>query len=177
MIGRTSVQVSKLAKRSIYTNAIGCIAGRNILNKIPINHRYVPLVSFRRSFVEGSTGGFQIPEEVRKLSDQEYHTTANTFMEKLIDQLEEISELHPTEIPDVELSQGVLTLVVPKFGTYVINKQPPNKQIWFASPVSGPNRYDLYQREWVSLRDNSKLLDQLNKELKDVITDININMN
>jgi frataxin len=24
----------------------------------------------------------------------------------------------------------------------VINKQPPNKQIWLSSPVSGPKRYD-----------------------------------
>ena len=27
-------------------------------------------------------------------------------------------------------------------GTYVINKQSPNRQIWLSSPVSGPKRYD-----------------------------------
>lgn len=27
-------------------------------------------------------------------------------------------------------------------GTYVLNKQPPNKQIWLSSPHSGPKRYD-----------------------------------
>jgi frataxin len=27
-------------------------------------------------------------------------------------------------------------------GTLVINKQPPNKQLWLASPVSGPLRFD-----------------------------------
>jgi frataxin len=27
-------------------------------------------------------------------------------------------------------------------GTWVINKQPPNKQIWLSSPLSGPKRYD-----------------------------------
>lgn len=27
-------------------------------------------------------------------------------------------------------------------GTYVLNKQPPNKQIWLSSPISGPKRYD-----------------------------------
>jgi frataxin len=27
-------------------------------------------------------------------------------------------------------------------GTYVLNKQPPNKQIWLSSPLSGPKRYD-----------------------------------
>lgn len=28
------------------------------------------------------------------------------------------------------------------FGTYVINRQSPNKQIWLSSPISGPKRYD-----------------------------------
>lgn len=27
-------------------------------------------------------------------------------------------------------------------GTYVINKQSPNKQIWLSSPISGPKRFD-----------------------------------
>ena len=36
--------------------------------------------------------------------------------------------------------QGVLTLNLGSHGTYVINKQAPNKQIWVSSPVSGPVR-------------------------------------
>jgi frataxin len=30
---------------------------------------------------------------------------------------------------------GVLTLCLGDHGTYVINKQPPNKQIWLSSPL------------------------------------------
>lgn len=36
---------------------------------------------------------------------------------------------------EVEYSQGVLTLKVPPRGTYVLNKQPANKQIWLSSPT------------------------------------------
>lgn len=36
-----------------------------------------------------------------------------------------------------------MTLDVPPHGTYVINKQPPNHQIWVSSPVSGPSRYSM----------------------------------
>jgi len=36
---------------------------------------------------------------------------------------------------DVELSQGVLTLNLGSLGTYVINKQAPNLQLWVSSPV------------------------------------------
>lgn len=38
--------------------------------------------------------------------------------------------------------QGVLTVRLGELGTYVINKQTPNRQIWMSSPVSGPMRYD-----------------------------------
>jgi len=33
------------------------------------------------------------------------------------------------------LQQGVLTLQLGKPGTYVINKQAPNKQVWWSSPI------------------------------------------
>lgn len=38
---------------------------------------------------------------------------------------------------------GVLTISLGStYGTYVINKQTPNKQIWLSSPTSGPKRFD-----------------------------------
>lgn len=39
------------------------------------------------------------------------------------------------EDADIELSQGVLTLKLGALGTYVINKQAPNRQLWMSSPV------------------------------------------
>lgn len=62
-------------------------------------------------------------------------------------------------------------------GTYVINKQPPNKQIWLSSPLSGPKRYDYVVTSegqeskqdtatggWVYLRDGSSLSELLQEE-------------
>ena len=40
------------------------------------------------------------------------------------------------------VQQGVLTVRLGELGTYVINKQTPNRQIWMSSPISGPVRYD-----------------------------------
>lgn len=61
---------------------------------------------------------------------------------------------------------------------YVLNKQPPNKQIWWSSPVSGPKRFDwvvlgegLHQKEgggagdWIYLRDGTSLTDLVRQEL------------
>ena len=43
---------------------------------------------------------------------------------------------------DVTLASGVLTASIPGHGTFVINKQTPNRQIWLSSPFSGPARFD-----------------------------------
>jgi len=73
-----------------------------------------------------------------------------------------------------------MTITEPKVGTYVINKQPPNKQIWLSSPLSGPKRYDwlvagesMNQKEgaaiageWIYLRDGTSLTDLLKRELQ-----------
>jgi frataxin len=73
---------------------------------------------------------------------------------------------------------GVFSITLPNVGTYVINKQPPNKQIWLSSPISGPKRYDyvlsgegMHEKEgtgmgdWIYLRDGSSLTELLRKEV------------
>jgi frataxin len=60
----------------------------------------------------------------------------------------------------------VLTVKTPK-GTFVINKQPPNQQIWLSSPISGPKRYDWDPalRKWYYQRDGECLDDLLAREM------------
>ncbi|KAL8689229.1 MAG: hypothetical protein Q9218_005053 [Villophora microphyllina] len=69
-----------------------------------------------------------------------YHRFADHYIDNLVAILEEMQE--EREEVDCEYSSGVLTLAFPPNGTYVLNKQPPNKQIWLSSPISGPKRYD-----------------------------------
>ena len=72
----------------------------------------------------------------------------------------------------------MINLFFPTIGKYVINKQPPNKQIWLASPISGPKRYDYVvmsegqnakegtgKGEWVYMRDGSTLSELLRTEI------------
>lgn len=54
-------------------------------------------------------------------------------------------------------------------GTYVLNKQAPNKQIWSSSPVSGPARYDWDGGKWMYKRDGSELLHKLSEELTQLL--------
>jgi len=53
-------------------------------------------------------------------------------MDTLWEFLEELLEAEGN--PNCEVS-GVLTLKLGEHGTYIINKQPPNKQIWLSSPT------------------------------------------
>jgi len=68
---------------------------------------------------------------------------------------------------EVSYSAGVLTLSCGPHGTYVINKQPPNSQIWLSSPLSGPRRYDYCGTHdcWFYNRDGTTLKGLLEEEL------------
>jgi len=88
-------------------------------------------------------------------------------MDTLLEELEVMIEDHGDPSYEVEYHSGVLTLKLGDAGTYVINKQPPNKQIWLSSPFSGPKRYDYIEadRSWRYSRDNTTLDELLNEEL------------
>lgn len=72
-----------------------------------------------------------------------------------------------------------MNITFPNKGTYVLNKQPPNKQIWLSSPESGPKRYDWVIRgegmehkqegeasgDWIYLRDGTSLETLIKMEL------------
>jgi len=110
------------------------------------------------------------------LSIEQYNILSDEYMDTLVERLEELQE--EREDVDVEYSAGVLTLNFPPIGVYVINKQPPNKQIWLSSPISGPKRYDYVilsegqdskegtgAGQWIYLRDMTTLQDLLQDEV------------
>lgn len=101
---------------------------------------------------------------------RQFHQQADEFLTGVLDQLETAGEDVGSRMPefDVEYSAGVLTLKLGAAnGTYVLNKQPPNKQIWFSSPISGPKRFDFNQKtlQWTDQRTGELLPDLLGREL------------
>jgi len=71
---------------------------------------------------------------------------------------------------DIEYQDGILKVKLGSKGTYVLNKQTPNRQIWFSSPVSGPKRYDYTIQDgnviWLDARDKHRLDQHLFTELE-----------
>lgn len=72
------------------------------------------------------------------ISELQFHKAADFTLDDLTERIEALVDDLDLDDSDVEHSQGVLTLKLGKLGTYVINKQTPNRQLWMSSPV----RYD-----------------------------------
>ncbi|KAI8347587.1 Frataxin [Choanephora cucurbitarum] len=106
-----------------------------------------------------------------ELTTERYHRLSDEVLDHIVGKLEEMCD--ELDLPgfDVEYSQGVMTISVGEHGTYVVNKQPPNHQIWLSSPVSGPQRFDYDEKHqrWFYHRDNHTLEEVLNKELSEAL--------
>ncbi|OAD71373.1 hypothetical protein PHYBLDRAFT_114730, partial [Phycomyces blakesleeanus NRRL 1555(-)] len=102
---------------------------------------------------------------------EDYHKAADKTFDLMVERLEAIGDEIDMDAYDVEYSQGVMTLKLGEKGTYVLNKQPPNRQIWFSSPKSGPKRfdYDVESGKWFYSRDNHTLDELFNEELSDAL--------
>eukprot|EP00041_Stephanoeca_diplocostata_P028488 m.809461 g.809461 ORF g.809461 m.809461 type:complete len:202 (+) comp23383_c1_seq16:311-916(+) len=97
-----------------------------------------------------------------------FHKIADETLEQLSDELNDIADSHPQGYEfDVDFGDAVLTVDLADHGTYVINKQTPNQQIWLSSPTSGPKRYDfdMSTNTWVYSHDNVTLHARLSTEL------------
>ena len=100
-----------------------------------------------------------------------YHKAADETLETIQDAID--GALEEKGIPDYEVTvaSGVLTLVFPPHGTWVINKQTPNQQLWWSSPISGPRRYEYEHGEWVYTRDDAHsmtLTQALQEEIRQI---------
>ena len=84
-----------------------------------------------------------------------FHKISDVTLESICDYAARMEDL-PEEVAagaanveeddiDISLSEGVLNINLgPNIGIWVINKQTPNRQIWWSSPVSGPRRYEYH---------------------------------
>jgi len=108
--------------------------------------------------------------------EHSFLAVANATLEAITDGVSEAVESDGSSLTeaDIELSQGVLTMDLGgSHGTYVLNTQTPNRQIWLSSPSSGPARYAWHPRVklWCSTRNQHGLIELLESELEPIIGD------
>ena len=115
----------------------------------------------------GASGG--------EFGDMDFHREADEVLEMMLETFEDLLESPVGEglagETDVTLAAGVLELKLGDKGTYVLNKQAPNRQVWMSSPVSGPLRYDYHtpSGNWVYTHDGSFLHLRLEEELEGLL--------
>ncbi|KAG0225819.1 Mitochondrial chaperone Frataxin [Actinomortierella wolfii] len=137
----------------------------------PIVPRNSLLTAYYRSRQFHSSSVANTEYKISELSDGEYHNVANQTMDAMVEYFEDLGDTIDFPGFDVEYQSGVMTLKLGEKGTYVVNKQPPNKQLWLSSPTSGPKRYD-YDAEhkvWFYTRDHHSLHSLLNREISEAL--------
>ena len=93
----------------------------------------------------------------------DYVALADEALDNILEKADELSDAR--DDVECELSSGVLTLKIAGTGTWGLNKQVPNRQLWLSSPVSGPCRYEYDGEKWTHTRDGSSLAELLEREL------------
>jgi len=128
-----------------------------------ISFQSIPTFVFRRQNSTDKTIPDYDPSTIDILT---FETEAKETLQDFCHIVEEALE---EKIPGSEAnySDGIFTLNLGSLGSYVLNKQTPNRQIWFSSPVSGPKRYnyDKKNKTWVNTRDGHELRSFLSAEL------------
>ena len=101
----------------------------------------------------------------------QYDIVASETLESLTERFDYLAEELGDALAsdyDVSYSNGVLNVKLSEEkGTYVLNKQTPNLQIWLSSPKSGPKRFDLINNKWIYKRTGETLHDTLSKEISE----------
>ncbi|KAL1812860.1 hypothetical protein DCAR_0625118 [Daucus carota subsp. sativus] len=102
------------------------------------------------------------------LQEEEFHKLADSTIHHLLEKIEEYGDSVDIDGFDIDYGNQVLTVKLGNLGTYVLNKQTPNRQIWMSSPVSGPSRFDWDQsaQAWVYRRTKNYLFGILENELE-----------
>ncbi|KXJ67817.1 frataxin homolog, mitochondrial [Aedes albopictus] len=107
-----------------------------------------------------------------------FETVCSDTLESLCDYFEHlVEEASFLKSADITYGDGVLTVNFGNpYGTYVINRQSPNRQIWLSSPKSGPKRYDFIPDKskvnegfWLYKHDGVSLHELLQKEIAEIV--------
>jgi frataxin len=103
------------------------------------------------------------------LDESHFHRLADATLKGLMQAIDDLG----SDAIDVDLASGILTLTLADGGTYVLNKQAPNRQIWLSSPRSGAWHFDhrggVGAAAWAATRGGGTLAELLSSELGAVL--------
>ncbi|CAB3257861.1 unnamed protein product [Arctia plantaginis] len=147
----------------------------DIISQVALRrYSYVSSRNTSRNIIERRFASSSSSTQVCDIEPAVFEEICSETLESLCDYFEEIVESDPNlKGADITYTDGVLTVAFGgNYGTYVINRQTPNKQIWLSSPVSGPKRYDLILKDggyWLYKHDGVSLHQLLQNEISKIV--------
>ncbi|WFD44294.1 ferroxidase [Malassezia psittaci] len=181
----------RFARRTLGTQSLRTVVTQHVQgNRLAVAPSHLPRTAITQIRYMSSKQEYLAAD----LSVQDYNRRVDTALDELTGLLEDLFETADIEKIerergaggsltdwDVEyavrrkdvvllMQTGVLNLRLGSLGTYVINKQPPSRQIWLSSPTrSGPKRFDFDadKNVWFTYKDGHLYLlnDLLSEEL------------
>ncbi|XP_045446832.1 frataxin homolog, mitochondrial [Melitaea cinxia] len=154
-----------------------CLARRQINRPAAIAIYKKPIRNIFKSYVTTSRQFSASSQDIStNLDPLVYDKICTETLESLYEYFEELIDQSPNlKGADITFSDGVLTIALgSNYGTYVINRQSPNRQIWLSSPTSGPKRYDLILENggyWIYKHDGKTLHHLLQNEISKIVND------
>ena len=168
--------MSSLVVTERHYNGSRCHTTTSLLSSSSSSSLPVMMLSFHTTNTTTTRRMFQ--------TEADFHTVADTTLESIQDNMERLLEQvqssssssedhndHDHDEFEVDYASGVLTIHIPPHGTWVLNKQTPNRQIWWSSPISGPRRYEYENETWTYTRSDGgadTLGQALAKEMKEL---------
>jgi iron-sulfur cluster assembly protein CyaY len=102
------------------------------------------------------------------MDEPEFERQAGRVLDRLMQEIED----QAMDDLDVDLEGGILSVVLPDGGTYLVNKHAPNREIWLSSPKSGAWHFKHDpEAGWVSTREVDGTRPQLHRLLSDELAD------
>ncbi|KAJ8262892.1 hypothetical protein COCON_G00153490 [Conger conger] len=142
------------------------VSSPKIMEHLKLLYAGQEMLSLRRNIHVTTSTPAEQASLASEMSEAVFEKLVDETLDALTDYFEDLMEQpNMSSDFDVTYSSGVVTVKVGgDHGTYVINKQTPNRQIWLSSPTSGPKRYDWTGERWVYSHDGNCLHDLLSRE-------------
>ncbi|XP_050296239.1 frataxin homolog, mitochondrial [Anthonomus grandis grandis] len=159
-------------KSKTLRNAATSINPNQDFHSFPVLFRPIDKEQETHQITVGKNYSTTLALEDELVDSATFEKVCEETLNSLADYFEELVETESQfENADVMYGAGVLTVDLGKHGTYVINRQSPNRQIWLSSPTSGPKRFDFSTKEncWIYKHDGQHLHEILKKELENIL--------
>jgi frataxin len=96
------------------------------------------------------------------MDERAFETLAGRTLAMIAERLEDAL----SDVADVELRGGILTITCEDGGQFVLNKHAPSREIWLSSPVSGATHFARRGDDWVSTRGPDALAARLAADIE-----------